>query len=68
MNFDVIKALILGTGEPTVTVHKEKNIKRKMNVGGTVAIVTEPEDKMYRISFFKRRSLAENSSVRFGYK
>jgi len=49
VNFDVIKAMILGKGEPTVTVHTEKKIKRKRNGGGTMAIVTEPEDNMYRI-------------------
>jgi len=51
-----------------VTVHTEKKIKRKRNGGGTVAIVTEPEDKLYRISFLKRRGLGDNSSVAFGYK
>ena len=67
VNFDVIMDRVLETGaEPTVTVHTEK-IKRKRK-GGTVAIVTEPEDKTYRISFFKRRSLADNSSVPFEYK
>jgi len=68
VNFDVIKAMILGTGEPTVSVHTKKKMKRKRNGGDTVAIVTEPEDKMYRISFFKRRRLGDNSSVPFGYK
>jgi len=68
MNFDVIKDMIPGTGEPTVTVHTEKKIKRRRNVGGTVAIFTEPENKMYRISFFKRRRLGYNSSDPFGYK
>jgi len=68
VNFDVIKAMILGTEEPTVTVHTEKKIKRKRNGGGTVAIVTEPEDKMYRISFLKRRRLGDNSSVPLWYK
>jgi len=68
VNFDVIRDKVLETGaEPTVTVHTEKKIKRKRK-RGTVAIVTEPEDKMYRISFFKRRRLAVNSSVPFGYK
>ena len=35
---------------------------------GTVSIVTEPEDKIYKISFFKRRRLGDNTSVPFGYK
>jgi ABC-type microcin C transport system duplicated ATPase subunit YejF len=30
-------------------------------------IIKEPEDKIYRISFFKRHRLADNSSVPFGY-
>jgi len=69
VNFDVIRDMVLETGvEPTVTVHTEKNIKRKRKGGGTVAIVTEPEDKTYRVSFFKRRSLVDNSSFPFGIK
>ena len=68
VNFDVIRDMILGTGEPIVTVNTERKIKPKTNGGGIVSIITEPEDKMYRISFFKRRRLAVNSSVPFGYK
>jgi len=49
-------------------VYTERKIKPKRKGGGTVAIVTEPEDKTYRNSFFKRRRLADNSSVQFGYK
>ena len=62
--------MFLGTSaEPTVTVPTDKKIKlKRKGEGGTVAIVTEPEDKTYRISFFKRRRLAYNSSVPFGYK
>jgi len=60
--------MIIGSGEPTVTVHTEKKIKRKRNGAETAAIVTEHEDKTYRISFFKRLRLADNSSVPFGYK
>ena len=36
-----------------VTVHTEKKIKRNRKVGGTSSIVTEPEDKIYRISILK---------------
>jgi len=44
-----------------VTVHREKKINRKRKAGGgIVSIITEPEDKMYRISFFKRRRLGDN--------
>ena len=44
VNFDVIKNMILETrAETTVTVHTEKEIKRKRKCeGGTVAIVSEP--------------------------
>ena len=40
-------------GETIVNVYTEHNIKRKRRAGGTEDIVTEPENKMYRISFFK---------------
>jgi len=69
VNFDVIRVLVLETDSgPTVTIHTEKNIKRKRKGEGTVAIVTEPEDKTYRTSFFKRRRLADNLQFPFGYK
>jgi hypothetical protein len=56
------------TPPDTVTVHTEKKIKRKWDGnGGPIHIVTEPEDKMYRVCFTKRRRLADNSSVPFGY-
>ena len=68
MNFDVIRDMILNR-EPrrVVTVHNEIKIKRKRRVGGAVSIVTEPEDKIYRISFLKRRRLSDNNSVPLGY-
>jgi len=68
LNSDVMKVMILVTGKPKVIVHSKKKIKRKSNGGAAVAIVTDPEDKMYRISFFKRRRLGDNSSVPFAYK
>ena len=68
VKFDVLKQMIL-RGEPDVVmVHTEKKIKRKRKLEGCVSIITEPEDKMYRISFFKRRRLADNTSLPFGYK
>jgi len=53
-----------------VTVHSDHKIKRKRKSGGgvIVSIVTEPEDKIYRISFFKRRRLNDETSLPFGYK
>jgi len=47
VNFDVIRDMILGAGDSTVKVYTGEKIKRKRNGGVTVAIVTEPEDKMY---------------------
>ena len=69
VNFDVIRDMILGDGEDVepVTVHLEKKIKRKKGGSCHVSVVTEPEDKMYRVSFFKRRRLNDNTSVPFGY-
>jgi hypothetical protein len=53
VNFDVIISMIM-RGEPDIlTVRTEKKIKRKRK--GGVALITEPEEKMYRISFHKRR-------------
>jgi hypothetical protein len=68
VNFDVIRKIDLKGGpRDVVTVHTDKKIKRKRN-GGGVSIVTEPEVKIYRISFLKRRRLSYNNSVPFGYK
>ena len=70
VNFEVIRDMILrGTGDETTTanVRNEKKIKRKTK-GGITSIVTEPEDRRNRISFFKRRRLGDNTSVPFGSK
>ena len=67
VNFEVLKAMILEQCEPIVNVHTEHKIKRKSLAGGTVDIVTEPENKRYRISFIKRRQLHDHSSVPLVY-
>jgi hypothetical protein len=68
VNFDVIKDMIPNGGpDDSVTVQTDKKIKRK-NRGAGVAIVTEPEDKICRVCFQKRRRLNDNTSVPFGYK
>jgi hypothetical protein len=70
VNFDVIRDMILKTGGPSpavVTVHADKKIKRKRGKDGRVQILSEAEDKIYRVSFFKRRRLHDNNSVPFGY-
>jgi len=62
--------MILGkTERGKVIVHMEKKFKYKRMAGGFVVnIITEPEDKLYRISFYNRRRLPDNTSVPFGYK
>ena len=56
VNFERIRDMILRTGDDIVNVHTDRKIKRKRTGGGgLVAIVTEREDKIYRISYFKRR-------------
>ena len=67
VKFEVIKAKILGQGEFFVNVHKEHKVKRKRMAGGVVDLVTEPENKRYRISFFKKRRMPDHSSVTLGY-
>jgi purine nucleoside phosphorylase len=57
------------------TVRTEKKIKRKMgkcDVSGmssadTIAVVSEHEAKVYRVSLHKRRLLADFDSVPFGH-
>ena len=60
---------IEGTKTDTVTEHTARKIKRKRcrDVDGRIRIVTEPEDKTYRVSFLKRRRLKENNSVPLWY-
>ena len=68
VNFDIIRDIILNR-EPdyVVTVHTKHKIKRKRKLEDAVSVVTEPEDKIYRISFFKRRRSNDNNSVPFWY-
>jgi hypothetical protein len=70
LNFEKLKHMILkGNEQDTVTIHTERKIKRKRGKDGEgrVQIVTESEDKIYRVSFLKRRRLNDNTSVPFGY-
>jgi hypothetical protein len=64
--------MILKTGRTTtdddaVTVHTDKKIKRKREKDGRLQILSEAEDKIYRVSFFKKRRLHDNNSVPFRY-
>ena len=71
VNYDVIRDMILKTGRTTpddvVTIHTDKKIKCKREKDGRVQILSEAEDKIYRVSFLKRRRLHDNNSVPFGY-
>ena len=67
INFEKIRRMILNKDDKeTVTVRTEKTIKRKRDDGG-VHVVTDPEYKIYIISFLNRRRLNNNSSLPFGY-
>jgi hypothetical protein len=61
--------ILKGNEQDTIIVHTERKVKRKRGKDddGRVMIITEPENKTYRVSFFKRRRLNDNSSVLFGY-
>ena len=70
VNFKKLEEMILkGTETDTVIIHTACKIKRKRGKDGDGRIrnVTEPEDKIYRVSFLKRRRLHDNTSVPFGY-
>ena len=56
VNFESIRRMILigvGGETDTVTVHTDRKIKRKRGNGGRVQIVTEIEDKTYRVLFLR---------------
>ena len=51
MNFAKIKDMILSKkDDETVIVRTENDIKRK-KINGGVNLISEPEDKTYRVSF-----------------
>ena len=68
VSFNVIRDKILHhESDRVVIVHTENKIKLKKKLGAAVSIITEPEDKRYRISFIKIRDLNGNNYVPFGY-
>jgi hypothetical protein len=67
VNFAQMKDMILSMdANETVTVRTENKIKRKRGKGG-VSIISQPEEKTYKVSFLKRRRLNDNTSLPFGY-
>jgi hypothetical protein len=76
INFASMRNMVLGVADrDIVTVGTEMriNCKKRGRYGngllGTdaVAVVSEPEDKECRVSFFKLRRLDDVTSVSFGY-
>jgi len=67
VNFEKIKDMILSKkDDETVIVRTENKMKRK-KIGGGVHLISESEDKTYRVSFLKRRRLNDKTSLPFGY-
>jgi len=67
MNFEKIKDMILSKkDDETVIVRTENKIKSK-KIDGGVHLISEREDKTYRVTFLKRRRLNDNTSLPFGY-
>jgi len=66
VDFKKVKDMILSKDDETVIVRTENKMKRK-KIDGGVHLVSEPEDKTYRVSFLKRRRQNDNTSLPFGY-
>jgi hypothetical protein len=67
VHFAKMKEMILSSdADETVTVRTKNKIKRKRR-NGKVNIISQPEEKTYRLSFIKRRRLNDNTSLPFGY-
>jgi hypothetical protein len=62
-----MKDMILSAdADETVAIHTKNKIKRKRCDGG-INIISQPEEKMYKVSFLKRRRLNDNTSLQFRY-
>jgi hypothetical protein len=70
LNSQSIKQMILnGNEQANFTVLNARKIKRKRGKSGEgrMQIVTESEDRVYRVSFLNRRRLKDNTSLPFVY-
>jgi hypothetical protein len=76
VNYKSIRDIIFGNdATDVITVRTERKINRKKRKGegsspssaGVATLVSEPEEKIRRLSFHKRRRLDDFDSVRFGY-
>jgi hypothetical protein len=67
VNFAKMKVMVLSMdADETVILRTQNKIKRKRGSGG-VSIISQPEEKTYKVSFLKRRRLNDNTSLSFGY-
>ena len=66
VNFETIRDMVLNGTQRDVVVHTAKKIKTKRDRDGPF-VVSQPEDKCYNITFFKRRRIDGNDSLPFGY-
>jgi len=67
VNFAKIRDMILSRkDDETVILRTENKIKRK-KIDGGVHLISEREDKTYRVLFLKGRHLNDNMSLPFGY-
>ena len=67
VNFDVIKDMILNKRPDEVVTDTLTGKLSGREKTEECRILSEAEDKIYRVSFFKRRRLYDNNSVPFGY-
>ena len=68
VNFYTVNDLFLnGRSNSTVTDRTDKKSNETVAMV-LVSIVTEPEYKIYKVSFFNRRRIDDNTSVPLGYK
>lgn len=64
-----------GDDKEVINVRTDRKMKRKfrkcesrsISSADTISIVSQPEAKVYRVSFHKRRRLDDFDSVPFGY-
>ena len=66
INFETIRDMVLNGTQRNVVVHTAKKIKTKRDREGPF-VVSQPENKRYNVTFYKRRRIDGNDSLPFGY-
>jgi len=67
VNFEKIKDMILSKKHDDTVILRTDNKNIRKKIDGGVHLISEPEDKTYKVSFLKRRRLKDNTSLPFGY-